>query len=213
MARRLGLIVGLALAGMAAAEDKPRRPGVQCGSDRECTITTFSGCCGGCCPQARAMAKAVLAQQQARCAAVDCEAPMCAAVVCEPGPAADTLVARCTAGRCVAEEKPPPPGQAECQSDRECTVTYPEPAASDACRTSPCGCCPGTTPVATTIAKAEERKSTPSPAPRSAERGRGYGLSQGSSGAPQPACAPCPPRPHAIAVCKQGRCGFALPRP
>lgn len=210
MARALAAILVLGFANTAASE-KPVRA-AQCAADADCTITTFSGCCGGCCPQARAMSKAELAQQQRRCAAVDCEAPMCAAVVCEPGPAADALVARCQAGRCVAEEKPPA-GKAECASDRECTIVYPEPPANAACRTAPCGCCPGTTPVAVPVGRAEERRGAAAPAPQSPQQPKRYGLSQGDSAAPQPACSPCPGPAPAVAVCRQGRCSVAQPRP
>jgi hypothetical protein len=194
------LLLSVVLAGSAFAAEP------QCSSDNQCVITMFSGCCGGCCPQARAMSKAALDAQEKACATKDCAAPMCAAMVCEPGPSADSLVAKCSGGRCVAQPKP---GSAECQSDRDCTVSYPGAGANDACRRSPCGCCPGTQPRAEPVAKAERESSTAKP--RKDAKSPGYGLSQGNSAAPQPNCSPCPAPTPAQAVCRQNRCVLGDP--
>jgi hypothetical protein len=207
-------LLGL-LAATAAHATKPMSPrGEQCTAASDCVITDFSGCCGGCCPQARAMSKAELEQQQKRCAVIDCEAPMCAAVVCEAGPSAASLEAACSNGRCVAlpKSRAVAPPAAECTSDRQCTVDYPQPGPSAGCRSSPCGCCPGTEPVAVPVERAErterERRPRPArPAQSPPEQPKKFGLSEGKADAPAPpACSPCPgPRP-ARAVCRANRC-------
>jgi hypothetical protein len=197
---RFLLLSVLCLAGAAQAQAS------KCTSDAQCVITTFSGCCGGCCPTARAMSKAALEADQKRCAVVDCEAPMCAAVVCEPPVPASALAAKCEAGRCVAVPKP---GASECTTDKECTVTYPGPGANDACRQSACGCCPGTQPVATPVARLE-RESKPAAKkgakPATPADNPNFGLSEGHSERPRPNCSPCPAPAPARAVCEKNRC-------
>ena len=205
------LLVVMVLFASAAGATRPMLRADQCKVASDCVITDFSGCCGGCCPQARAMSKAELEQQQKRCAVIDCEAPMCAAVVCEAGPSAASLEAACTSGRCVAVPRAgtaPPPGS-QCTADRECTVDYPQAAPNAACRSSPCGCCPGTEPVAGPVERAErERRPQPTrPSPSAPEQPKKFGLSEGRPDAPAPpACSPCQaPRP-ARAVCRENRC-------
>lgn len=212
LAPSLALLLGHA----ALAQDIATTP--VCASAADCVITTFSGCCGGCCPSVRAMARRELAAEERKCASVRCAEKMCAAMVCEEQPRPETLEAECRAGRCVAVPKQPaasPPLRAECREDRECVVSYPGPGPNDACQTSPCGCCSGTEPRAVPAAKAESRqRQSPQPSPAPADgRPKKFGLSQGDSAQPAPACAPCPaPRP-ARAVCAQGRCALAAPLP
>jgi hypothetical protein len=207
------LLLCLAFATSAEATEKVKRA-PQCSADADCVVTDFAGCCGGCCPMTRGISKKQLAHEQQRCAGVDCQTHVCAAVVCEEAPRVDSLQARCVEQRCVAVPKAAPPS-AECQEDRECTVRYPDAAPNAACRTSPCGCCPGTTPVAEPVARAERERPRPgnrertSPKPGTAPD---YGLSQGKPAASQVACAPCPGPTPARAVCRQSRCALQLLR-
>lgn len=212
LAPSLALLLGQA----ALAQDEAPKPA--CAVAADCVVTTFSGCCGGCCPSVQAMSRRELAAEQRKCASVRCAQKMCAAMVCEEQPRPETIEAQCRDGRCVAVPKQaaaPPPARAECRQDRDCAISYQGPGPNDACQASPCGCCPGTEPRAVPAAQAESRRRQrppPSSAPADV-RPQKFGLSQGDSAQPAPACAPCPaPRP-ARAVCAQGRCALAAPLP
>jgi hypothetical protein len=205
------LVLCLALATLAEASEKVRRT-PQCTADVDCVVTDFAGCCGGCCPMTRGIPKKQLAQEQARCASIDCETLVCAQVVCEEVPRVDSLQARCVDQRCVSVPKEAPPST-ECREDRECTVRYPAAAAHAPCRSSPCGCCPGTVPVAEPVAKAEHAGARPGNGQKAGPSGSpGYGLSQGKPSAPRVNCSPCPGPTPARAVCRQNRCALELAR-
>ena len=214
------LLLGISVGATKPVSAPPSDRAAQCASNADCVITEFSGCCGGCCPSARAMAKADLQRAQQRCSVIDCEAPMCAAVVCEKGPSAASLRAACVENRCVAQ---PVGGAApgECSSDRECTVIYPEPGPNDACRRSACGCCPGRTPVAVPVSRAEEsdarpQRRAPQPQPSAQPsvpppddgKSTKFGLSKGGAvdGPPAPNCAACQAPEPARAACRANRC-------
>ncbi len=96
------------------ADVPPRRHEPQCRRDDDCVVSTFQGCCPGCCPAAPHVVKRGTKEGEL-CMAMVCEAQTsCAAVKCAK-PA--NVVAVCRAGRCVAE---PPRG--ECKADNECKV-------------------------------------------------------------------------------------------
>jgi len=204
--RLIGLVV--ALLSFAARGDVPARP-PSCQADRECVITAFDGCCGGCgCREGpRAMSAAALKSAQARCAAIDCAQPRCEPVSCAAPERASSFRAVCRGGSCQAEKI-----VAECRADSDCTVSYPTPA----CQPGPCGCCPGIAPQAVPVSSQRQpptaigQQAPRPPPPEAGKKEVKFGLSPGPGNPPQPVnCSPCPaPRPGE-AVCRAGRCVLA----
>jgi len=177
-----------------------------CGGDADCVVTEFR-CCPGCCEGGpRAITQAKLAQEERLCAVEECARPDCGRRECKPHPPASAFRAQCQQSRCVlvaAQPPPPPPPSSVCRRDADCTVIYTGGRHDAACRGSPCGCCPGTTPTAVSIEQAGATPLTKSP-------GGGpptppFGLSQGQ----RPNCSPCPTPPPARAVCAAGQCALA----
>lgn len=215
------IFAGVLLLSAATSADVAPRPPVReaaCAADRDCVLTTFDGCCGSCCPgQVRAMSSPDLKRQQDRCAVIDCARPSCPDVKCAAPEPTSAFRAVCRQGACQAERVNT---VADCRADADCAIAYPSPV----CRNpGPCGCCPGTEPVAVTAASLDgppsrEPRSAPAPAP--ANKGEvKFGLSEGGRDGPAPPnCSPCPgPRP-ATARCSVGKCMVApvpvpIPRP
>lgn len=221
---RLAAVVALGMSALAFADIAPRRPPAppppECRADAECTITTFDGCCGSCCPrQPYAMNRQRLDALEASCAVKKCARPDCSDVACAmvvPEPAS-SFRAVCEAGRCVARRVSE---VAECRRDADCTVVSGLPPPGSACHAQPCGCCPVN--VAAPVDRARPRPAPPGPmpTPAPAKKGAGpaFGLSTGD-GRPQgptvtpPACSPCPQPPPANAACVAGQCTLAPVRP
>lgn len=176
-----------------------------CAADGDCVSSTFSGCCGSCCPQPPVAVTRRRAQlQQQQCAAVRCRRPPCDDIACAqvvPAPIRPV----CRANRCVAEPTnlvpmpPPPPPPVQCRADADCGVDM-NPPPGNACWSSPCGCCPS--PRAVPVEQVR-----PPPVRRTPEgKGSPFGLSQGNT-ANAPSCGPCPaPTTPLGARCSSGRC-------
>ena len=176
-----------------------------CASDADCLSSTFTSCCGSCCPSAPVAVSRQRAQlQQQQCARMRCEPLACGNIACAqmvPSPIRPV----CRANRCVAERlnltpPPPPPPAQQCRVASDCGVDLNPPAGS-ACWSSPCGCCP--TPRAVPVEQVR-----PPPVRRSPSTGQGspFGLSQGNTQT-APSCAPCPaPSVPLTAGCASGRC-------
>ncbi len=193
----------------------------QCRADAECTLTRWEGCCGSCCPSLQVMSNAELERARARCAVVDCARPNCAAVRCAMRPDPPNARAVCRSGQCVMESGV---ARSECNADADCMLTWPPADPGASCRQSPCGCCPGTTPVAVPRASQPHlledkpvapppRETKDRPKPPEKKDAPPFGLSQGHSGAPvtPPQCSPCPSPAPARAVCRIGRCAVEYP--
>jgi len=122
------VMIPLAAAAQAAEGD--------CRRDSDCTMSSFAGCCGSCCPApSEAVSVKTLEAQRHRCAAVDCARPRCEAVKCAPLDPADEAEKRavCRGGQCVTQAPPPPAPEPDCRVDSDCAMT------TFAC----CGgCCP-----------------------------------------------------------------------
>lgn len=199
-------LVAVCRAGQCLAQAEPgRRDPDFCSADTDCVSSTFTSCCGSCCPAqpvAVTRARAQLQQQSCasrRCAALDCSRVACAQFVPTP------IRPVCRANRCVAAAPdlmppPPPPPPRECAADAECGVDLNPPPGS-ACWASPCGCCPS--PRAVPLEQVR-----PPPVRRSPSTGQGapFGLSQGGAQR-APSCGPCPaPSARLSAGCAAGRC-------
>ena len=176
-----------------------------CANDSDCLVSSFS-CCESCCPAApRATTAAELEALRGQCVTTMCPMVRCAREQCKP--MLPPGQATCRNNRCELTHQAP----AQCRSDDDCRVSYPGPAAADACHRSPCGCCPGLTPVAepnpmsvasTVVTKRPDRrrgKVTP------LSKNPPFGLSQPQAN-PPPQCAPCESPTPAIAECRAGRC-------
>lgn len=80
-----------------------------CATDADCVVTNFAGCCA--CPQCskaapRALTRAALAAEEAKCQVVRCNTAMCdTAGMCPPGEDAAKFVGRCRANACALERK------------------------------------------------------------------------------------------------------------
>lgn len=193
-------------AGTCRAEPVPVKKNASfCANDSDCVVSSFS-CCDSCCPAPpRATTAAELQALRGQCVNMMCPMVRCAPEQCKaiPPPGAAT----CRNNRCELTTAAP----AQCRSNDDCIVNFPGPAASDPCNRSPCGCCPGTTPVAGPNPASIET----TPAPRRPDRRRTksvplsksppFGLSQPSA-PPPPQCSPCPGQPPATAQCRAGRC-------
>ncbi|MBL8937179.1 MAG: hypothetical protein JNM69_21650 [Archangium sp.] len=196
--------VAVCVAGRCEAHDRqPRSNPDFCASDAECVSSTFAGCCGSCCPtQPFAVTRARAALDSQKCRAIRCAAPSCEGIACAqvmPSP----IHPVCRGNRCVAERPevviPPPPPPVECRADRDCGVDL-NPPPTNACWSSPCGCCP--------TARAVPVEQVRPPPVRRSPTGQGtpFGLSQGNS-ANAPSCAACPaPASSLTAACTGGRC-------
>ncbi|MER2561574.1 MAG: hypothetical protein ABTQ32_12670 [Myxococcaceae bacterium] len=193
--------VAVCVAGRCEARDRPAPANPDfCASDADCISSTFSGCCGSCCPTqpfAVTRTRATLDSQKCRavrCAREPCENIACAALMPSP------IRPVCRANRCVAERVEiislPPPS--DCKADRDCGVDLNPPPGS-ACWSSPCGCCP-------TARAVPVEQVRPAPVRKSATgQGSPFGLSQGNS-ANAPSCGACPAPGSFTAGCSGGRC-------
>ncbi|MFT3838302.1 MAG: hypothetical protein QM723_15065 [Myxococcaceae bacterium] len=176
-------------------------PAPECHSDTDCTMSSFAGCCGTCCPEAPHVTSVEKEKMETmRCGVVDCAALACPKTPC-PQVKRPAVRPACRAGVCVAE----PLGAAECRADGDCELSTPEDAA---CRSSPCGCCPGSEvarPLGRPHALEEPPPAKPPQTPKKSDPK--FGLSTGSSGgAPPPQCSPCPAAKPARAACREGKC-------
>lgn len=180
-----------------------------CSSDGDCVVTEVR-CCPGCCEGGpRALTRAKLAREQSVCAELECSKPDCGNRLCKGHPAASAFRARCQEGRCelAAAQPPPPPPSSACRRDADCAVIYTGGRHDAACRNSPCGCCPGTTPVAVSVEQAGATPLTSSPGGGPAAEAPPFGLNQGKR-PPAPNCSPCPGPPPTRAVCAGGQCAL-----
>jgi hypothetical protein len=206
----LVLVLSGLLGDVGPRRPQPVPPPPQCTDDSGCVLTTFQGCCGGCCPQ-EPRAVPVGSREEMRCAAIDCAMPDCAAVRCGPAPRpVSEFVATCRAGRCVALPKTQVGGQ--CRVDLDCRVVVAQPPPGDACHRSACGCCPVSqaVPVNEVVPLQEQR---PAPTSPKTDGKPNFGLSTGD-GRPAPQCSPCPaPQPTGGAACLGGRCVLTPPKP
>ena len=205
----LVLVLSSLLGDVGPRRPQPVPPPPQCTVDANCELSTFAGCCGGCCP-GEPHAVPVGTKEGLHCMAVDCAAPDCAAVRCaQPRPASD-FVAACRAGRCVA--LPKTHEAAQCRVDLDCRVVVATPPAGDSCHRSACGCCPVSqaVPVNEVVPLQEQR---PAPTQPKSEGKPNFGLSTGD-GRPAPQCSPCQaPVPNGGAACLGGRCVLTPPKP
>lgn len=213
-------LVTLALLGDVAPGPRIKRPAPppsQCSADADCVLSTFQGCCGGCCGVApHAIPRGF--NEQARCAVVDCAMPDCSAVRCAKPPDPNDFAPACRSGRCVAVPKNEAPAQ--CRVNADCTVVTAVPPAGALCHSSPCGCCPVTQAVPIDAAIPLQQRQGP---PKKADPKKpNFGLSTGNGLPPPqaPSCAACPPPAGGTAVCQAGRCVLQqlppprpLPRP
>ncbi|MFZ5443013.1 MAG: hypothetical protein ACOZQL_23605 [Myxococcota bacterium] len=186
------------LADIAPPLPKPRPPPpvAECTADDQCVLSTFNGCCPGCCqPDPHAVRRGTREGEQ--CAAVECARPNCSAVRCaQPRPVSD-FVAACRANRCVAVPKTQPQ-PAECRADSECKVVEALPPPGAACHQSACGCCPVSRAVPLDVVVPLPQRDGPKPSTPP------FGLSTGDARAP--ACSPCPAPQPGRAACQSGRC-------
>lgn len=181
---------------------RPPPPVAECSADDECVLSTFNGCCPGCCsPDPHAVRKGT--REGEYCAAVDCALPRCEAVRCaQPRPLSD-FIAACRGRRCVALPRDQVP--AECRTDAECKVVEAPPPPGAACHQSACGCCP--TSRAVPIDAVVPLPQRPGPKPAQAPSGSPpFGLSPGDTARAPPACSPCPAPQPGRAACQAGRC-------
>jgi hypothetical protein len=185
---------------------------VECVRDSDCTMQPLVSCCGQCCPSPPAAhSKKAVEERNHHCAIVDCAAPHCTDIACEPVTESPSdFEAVCRASRCVAVHIP----KAECNKDSDCRVDYPAIEENAACRSSPCGCCPSTNPVAVPVTTPQKHRPPPAPPPRPLTKkdGKGvqFGLSPGET-PPPPQCSPCPAQEPAHAICSEHHC--VLDRP
>jgi hypothetical protein len=209
-------LVLLVLTGDVAppAPGPPHPPSdAECTRDSDCTMEPLTGCCGECCPsRPAAHSKKAVEARNHKCATVDCARPHCTDIACEPVTESPSdFEAVCRGSRCVAVHIV----KAECNKDSECRVDYDDENA--ACHSSPCGCCPGTNPIAVPVSKPLKRRpATPPPRPLTKKDGDKpqFGLTPGNSGsgsAPPPQCSPCPSPPPEHAICSEHHC--VLDRP
>lgn len=207
----LWLLTDIAPPPLPPPNKRPPPPRSQCTSNDQCVLSTFQGCCGGCCgSEPHAIPRGT--KEGEICAAVDCAMPRCEAVRCAAVRPVSDFEAVCRAGRCVAEVRAPAAGQ--CRSDDECQLSF-SPAPGAACASSPCGCCPY--PRAVSL----DERPRPAPperkAPKAPEKPT-FGLSTGAGqpAPPQPQCSPCPSPPPMRAVCRSNQCvlqPMGQPRP
>jgi hypothetical protein len=180
-------------------------PAPECRADTDCTTSTFAGCCGSCCPEApHVISVEKLKNEQRQCAVMDCAALACGKVKCAPV-RREPVRPVCRSGQCVAE----PLGAAQCRADGDCELATPAIAA---CRSSACGCCPGSE-VALPLDRPHimEEPAPPPLRPQAQPQKKDdpkFGLSTGNSGstAPPPNCSPCPPTRPSRAACRDGQC-------
>src|SRR5688572_20783279 len=116
----LTLLILSDIAPIGPLKSKPRPPD-ECSRDTDCELSTFQGCCGGCC-QTAPHAKRRGLDENAKCAAADCAQLNCAAVRCAAPPPKNAFVAVCRVGQCVAVSRSeipsaPPPPAAVCRAD------------------------------------------------------------------------------------------------
>ena len=185
---------------------RPAPPPAQCQGDGDCVLSTWDGCCGGCCPSApHAVRRGV--NEAAPCAAIDCALPRCEEVRCAQAPDPTVFVAACRAGRCVAVAKSAP-APSECRANADCSVRSIGPPGA-ACHRSPCGCCPVSQALPVdAVVPLQKKPLTPKTPP---DVKPDFGLSTGGAPAPQaPNCSPCPAPSGGTAAC-QGRVNSSGP--
>ena len=180
----LSLLGDVAPWGPFKREPPPKRP--QCSVDTDCELSTFGGCCGGCCgSDPHAIPKGH--KEGGECAALKCNMPDCAEVLCAKPAERSSFVALCRERQCVALPKKVTP--VECRENQDCIVKTAAPPAAAACRKSACGCCP----VMRAVPVPPRKTANDSP----------------PSGEKPPNCAPCP---EATAGCSStGRCVLLEP--
>jgi len=180
----------------------PRPAPAQCSADDDCVLSTFQGCCGGCCGVApHAVPRGT--NEAARCAVIDCAPPDCSAVRCAKPPDPASFAPACRAGRCVAVPKNVEP--AECRANVDCSVVTAAPPAGDSCHRSACGCCPVTqaVPVDAVVPLQQKRNDGAPDQPGKPK----FGLSTGGPNSPPaPNCSPCPAPAGGTAACQAGKC-------
>lgn len=195
-----------------APKPAPAAPAAQCSADSDCLVTMSGGCCGSCCPHPVAASKSEHQAERARCSISSCVPPHCERFDCARPRPMEWYVAVCRAHRCVLEEKeraaaaPPPP---ECRADSDCIVVYPGPGPDAACRTSPCGCCPGTEPAAAAAMRLEPDQREPQPTEPKPQPPPEKFVPAAKPEMPPPACSPCMGPAPARAACREGRCVLA----
>ena len=184
----------------------PAPPPAQCTQDSQCMLSTFQGCCPGCCSgPPHAIPKGT--KEGEFCAAVVCERPDCSAVRCARPPDLSSYVATCRAGRCVAVEKSAA-APAQCRVAADCKVVTASPPAGAGCYSSPCGCCPVTQAVPVDAVVPLQQR----PADKKQDGKPNFGLSTGGPPAPPPpSCSPCPAPSGGEAVCQAGQCVLGQP--
>ena len=174
----------LTLVAVSLLSDVPPRrlpPPVECRADTDCRLSTFQGCCPGCC---RVTPHAVPkhTRENDMCAAVDCAMPDdCRLVRCAMPPPMQVV---CRDNRCVAVPVSTPPTN-QCRADTDCKVIE-QPTSN--------GCC--TARVAVPL-------ETPTPLTKRSEKKPGFGLSTPSASS---TCGPCAPPEPGDAACSAGRC-------
>ena len=199
-------LVAVCAGGRCQAREVPRQKDPDfCASDADCVSSSFTSCCGSCCPAAPiAVTRQRAELQQKPCATMRCGPPPCADTHCAqmvPSPIRPV----CRANRCVAERPnlvppPPPPPALQCRVAADCGVDLNPPPGS-ACWSSPCGCCPS--PRAVPV---EQVRPPPVRRIPSAGKGAPFGLSQGNTQT-APSCAACPALSVFLSAgCSSGRC-------
>ncbi|MGC4117910.1 MAG: hypothetical protein QM765_25855 [Myxococcales bacterium] len=183
---------------------------LSCEADTDCLVTMSGGCCGTCCPIPVAVSKAQHDAQRRRCATVDCAMPRCQGVECAKSRSPDSFVAVCRGHQCVLEDKPARTASTkpECRADSDCTVAYPDPGPDAPCHSSPCGCCPGSEPVATPLSPTQPTQ-VPAKEPEPAQPQPPSSKPKPSPPTPTVACSPCQGPKPGHAVCREGRCVLA----
>ena len=205
----LALVIS-SLLGDVAPGPLLRRPPAQCAADVECVLSTYQGCCGGCCATApHAVPRGT--DETRRCANIVCAMPDCSAVRCAQPPDQTSFVAVCRSGQCLAVQKVTAPP--ECRVDTDCSLVTAAPPMSANCHRSPCGCCPVTQAVPADGAVPLQKRA---PETGKARSKPDFGLSTGGPPVPPPpSCSPCPSPSGGTALCQSGRCVLvdSPPRP
>jgi hypothetical protein len=187
------------------ADVPPPPHAAECNRDSDCTIADVQDCCVHCCPgEPQAISIKELARHVNQCAGMDCSASPCEGK-CPQTASVSDFEAVCRANRCARVTKVKP----ECAKDTDCRVDYPPIDEHAACRSSPCGCCPNTSPIAVPVSQARKVGPAPAPRPLTKKDDPKFGLNPGSVRPPQ--CSPCPAQEPAKAICSERHC--VLDRP
>lgn len=116
-------------------------PPAECTRDAECTLTTFVGCCGACCPGLGATPKGK--DERAGCETMTCGPGECVGAVCKPAPDPSQFVAACVTRRCEVIRR-----DAECRVAEDCRLVDAAPPETK-CTKDTC-CCPVKVAIART---------------------------------------------------------------